>query len=465
MQELKLDTLVPVLRAATSMAVVMDTGMRASKTAKASFIDTMRVVRSVLAPTIAKGVIKRRASMERMAERRDLDLKAVKLMQDLRRKYGSGPLFLRIPFRPQVLLLDADHVARVLEATPLPFSAASKEKRSALAHFEPGNVLISDVARREELRPIHEQALATAKRVHPFVERFKRIIDEELADFSGIDRTSEVGWADFSVRWFRIVRRITLGDVARDDNELTNLLDALRRRANWAFAVPTSKRKLERFQTRLARYLDHPEQGSLIAKLPSNERSLELESQIAQWLFAFDAAGIATFRALALLACEPESQARARSEAQESGVDRVFARAVFLDAVRLWPTTPAILRQLTRDDEVGGHTVAKGTGVIIFAPFFHRDSERLSFANRMAPETWMNKEAVPASGLVPFSAGAAMCPAHNLVPMLAGLAIGAVIEKARVDILEPHLDVNALPSSLDHFEIRLSVTPSPVPEA
>ena len=206
--------------------------MRASTVTKASILDTLRVVASVLAPTIAKGVIKRRPSMERMAQRRNLDLKAVKLMQDLRRKYGSGPLLLRLPFRPQILLLDAVDVKQVLKATPLSFSAASTEKRSALTHFEPGNVLISDGARRQELRPVHEQALATNQRVHPLVEKFKRIIDEELEDFPEMSATKEVGWAEFSLRWFRIVRRITLGDAARDDSELTDLLDALRRRAN-----------------------------------------------------------------------------------------------------------------------------------------------------------------------------------------------------------------------------------------
>lgn len=69
---------------------------------------------------------------------------------------------------------------QVLEGTPIPFGQATKEKKSALEHFEPGNLLISDPERRKQLRLVHEEALATKQRVHPFAERFNHVINEEL---------------------------------------------------------------------------------------------------------------------------------------------------------------------------------------------------------------------------------------------------------------------------------------------
>lgn len=75
-------------------------------TARVSLLETFRIIKAVMAPTIAKGVIKRRASMVALAQRRDLDAKAVRLMQRLRRTYGDGPLLLPLPFRPQLLLLE-----------------------------------------------------------------------------------------------------------------------------------------------------------------------------------------------------------------------------------------------------------------------------------------------------------------------------------------------------------------------
>ena len=426
--------------------------------ATASFLDALRVVMTVLAPTIAKGVIKRRASMEALVGRRDLDRKAVLLMQRLRRIYGDGPLYLALPFRPQVLLLNAEHVAEVLAQAPTPFSPATLEKRSALDHFEPGNVLISNPARRAELRPLHEHALATGERVHPLVERFRRIIVEEVGELLPVDgQNRPMRWSDFSETWFRIVRRIVLGDGARDDDVLTTMLDDLRRRANWAFAIPTNKRKLKNFQNRLADYLEQPEPGTLISRFP-RDRRVEPESQVAQWLFAFDAAGIATFRALALIASLPELQERVHKEAAATASDRRLARAVFLDTVRLWPTTPALLREVTADHQLDGHAVAQGTGLIIFAPFFHRDDERLPYANQLNADLWLNQDAEPSSGLVPFSAGPVICPGHDIVPMLASLAMGALLLKAKIDLIEPAINQAALPGSLDHFEIRLRLT-------
>src|SRR5690606_37772350 len=98
---------------------------------------------------------------------------------------------------------------QVLNETPDPFSSASKEKESSLSHFEPGNILISDPERRAELRPVHEHALATHERVHPFAERFKRVIDEELSHiFSDNDDKEGIvlDWDEFSQTWFRIIR-------------------------------------------------------------------------------------------------------------------------------------------------------------------------------------------------------------------------------------------------------------------
>ncbi|MDR6821045.1 cytochrome P450 [Neorhizobium sp. 2083] len=424
----------------------------------ASVFDTLRVVRSVLAPTIAKGVIKRRPLMEATAEHGDLDAKAVQLMQRLRTKYGDGPLKLSIPFRPQVLLLDAAHVAQVLEGAPSPFSPATKEKRSALAHFEPGNVLISGPERREELRPVHENALATETRRHPFFERFQMIIDEEFDDLlSNFTADKQVKWKDFAEPWFRIVRRVVLGDRARDDAALTGLLDELRRRANWAFAIPTNRKKLRSFQMRIAAYLQNPEPVSLIARLP-DDRQLQLESQIAQWLFAFDAAGIATFRALALVGSHHETQEALRQESKLVAADRRFARAIFLDTIRLWPTTPAILRELTEDAHIGETMIRKGTGVIIFAPFFHRDDEHLAFAHRLNPAPWVDQEAAAPKGLVPFSAGPAMCPAHNLVPMLGSLTIGMFLQETEISLLQPAMRPDHLPASFNHFGIALQLS-------
>src|SRR3954466_3488078 len=104
----------------------------ASEMTQASLLDDGRVLASVIAPTIAKGTIKRRPSVEALAQHHGLDTTALQLLQDLRRKYGSEPLLVSILFRSQVIVLDPKDVEQVLLETPEPFTSASKEKRSAL---------------------------------------------------------------------------------------------------------------------------------------------------------------------------------------------------------------------------------------------------------------------------------------------------------------------------------------------
>ncbi|GAB1319539.1 hypothetical protein MFIFM68171_09749 [Madurella fahalii] len=432
----------------------------ATEMTKASLLDDGRVLASVIAPTIAKGTIKRRPSVEALAQHHGLDTSALQLLQDLRRKYGSEPLLVSILFRSQVIVLDPKDVEQILLETPEPFSSASKEKRSALRHFEPGNILIADPEQRAQLRPVHEHTLATNERIHPLYEHFQAIINDELRHVfdSNVDKAEfDIDWTVFAKAWSRITTRLTLGDSARDDKDLIETLDDIRHRANWGFMALTDHSKLDHYQARVSEYLERREEGSLVSRLPKDS-NLDLASQVAQWLFAFDAAALATYRALALLALHPEEQEKAFQEAQQGGADRPLTRGVFLESLRLWPTTPAILRELAQDHQINGKTVKKGTGVVIFTPFFHRDNEKLPFADLLSPEQWKDKEAIIEKGLVPFSFGPAICPAHNLVPMISSRVLDGFLLGGKLGLVAPELDPKALPGTLNNFEVKLSLT-------
>jgi cytochrome P450 len=411
-------------------------------------------------PTFGKGILIRRPTMEAAAERMGFDTGAVKTMQHLRRKYGPAPLLLAFPGRPQLLLLDPADVIKVLNGTPRPFRTDTNEKRAALNHFEPGNVLVADPGRRAVLRPLHEAALHTSKAVHPLASRFREVIRNECRSFLSTD-AGEITWPMFADAWFRIVRRIVLGDRARDDTELTRLLDRLRRRANWAFFLPQHRTARKHLGERLQRYLTDAEKGSLVSMMPADAR-YEPGSQIAQWLFAFDPAGMTTFRTLALLASHPHFMERAREEARQDRTPedarQSLIRRCVLEALRLWPTTPVILRETTEDISWNDCRIRKGTGIIIFTPFFGRDDEDLDFANKLSPGIWerSQNDALAELGIVPFSAGPAICPAHNLVPVLACLAISAVLAEKDLSLIAPELEPGRLPGTLDHFEIRLA---------
>jgi cytochrome P450 len=132
-----------------------------------------------------------------------------------------------------------------------------------------------------------------------------------------------------------------------------------------------------------------------------------------------------------------------------------FLRATLMESVRLWPTTPMILRQTTRETRWENGAMPAGTGVLLYAPFFHRDDQRLSWADRFTPELWLNERSREDWPLVPFSDGPAGCPGRNLVLLLASTMLAALLDGRSVQLLpENRLDPARLPGTLDPYTLR-----------
>jgi cytochrome P450 len=430
---------------------------------RATLRDTIGVLGGIVGPTVAKGPIIRRASMVRLADGLDLDRRAIRRMQRLRDRYGPGPLMLQVPGQPRAVVLSPDHVHRVLRQTPEPFATDSSEKRAALAHFEPGGVLISHGVQRAERRRYNEAVLASERPLHRLASRFVAVAREEVGGLVQVTAEPSLTWTEFSCAWLRLVRRVVLGDGARDDLELTDQIDRLRAHGNWAMLRPIDRPLRTRFFERLERHLARAEPGSLAGVMADTPGSADTapSQQVPQWLFAFDSAGIATYRALALLAAHPEYAAQARVES--SGSDPATAplpllRAALLESVRLWPTTPLILRETTSETTWDGHRMPAGTGVLIYAPFFHRDSRQLPFADRFAPELWLKEERAEPWSLIPFSAGPATCPGRNLVLLLASASLALLLRPGPPRLVTPRLDSRGpLPATLNHFSLRFQI--------
>lgn len=424
------------------------------------FFESLAVLRDVAAPTLAKGVLRRRKPMEASAEWLALDRVAVRRMTRLRDRYGAGPVVLGLPFRRQALVLTRTDAQRVLAGTPEPFKAASSEKRAALSHFQPEGVLASHGEARAERRVLNERVLQTACPVHGLAPRFIQILQQEMEEL--LRRSGpELDWNGFIAAWYRVVRRIAFGDSARDDDALTDMLTKLRKDGNWAFARPKRKRLRKRFLSRLEGYIKAAPTDSLGGQLrlsPKGPNAAPTQ-QPPQWLFAFEPAAMATFRALALLATHPQAMGDARREASRGDLaDLPFLRTVLLESVRLWPTTPAILRQSTAPTDWGGRILPEGAGLLIFAPYFNRDPQ-LPFADRFAPEIWDGEPLAAVPGVVPFSDGPAFCPGRNLVLLLGAAALG-ILAGRTAGLLDPdRLDpTRPLPSALDNFTLKFALT-------
>lgn len=421
--------------------------------------DAARALTRVLVPMAAGGAIIRRPRMMRLAERLDLDSRAVREMQRLRARYGPGPVQVT-PGRRVALLLDPSDVHRVLNGSPEPFAPSSREKRGALGHFQPGGVLVSSPEQRRHRRPYNEEVLQAGRPVHDHSEQMTAVIDEETAALLGQVRfTGELTWDAFAIAWWRIVRRIVLGDSARDDEQVTDDLQRLRKDANWSYLKPRRTGRRQRFLAQVQHYMDRAEPGSLAALAASTPAHPQTEphQQLPQWLFAFDAGAWSTIRALALTAL-PGVAEQARAERRRSP-DLPFLRACVLESLRLWPTTPMILRDTTEETTWASGDLSAGASVVIFAPYFHRDDQSVPEAHHFAPELWLRERTDRDWPLVPFSGGPAMCPGRNVVLLVASMVLDRLLAaydyRPVTGAVRPG---RPLPGSLNPFGLRFAIS-------
>ncbi|NIK58987.1 cytochrome P450 [Kribbella shirazensis] len=420
----------------------------------ASAPDTARILRDVLVPVIAQGPILRRPRLGTLAERLHADDRALRCVRRLRRKYGDGPVLFRVPGRTIALVLAGDDVHRLLAETPEPFAAASGEKVGALTHFQPHAVLVSNPPLRAGRRELNEQALDTHNPVHHHGHRFVELIRAEL---DGLHAT--LGWEDFRAVWSRIVRRIVLGDAARDDVQLTAQLDQLRADANWAQFGPNHEEVRSEFLTAIAQYVDKAEPGTLVEALDRRPESLDPAGQVPHWLFAFDAAGIALWRTLAVLGTHPRMLDPIVAEARHPDASPLLAEAgaAIQESVRLWPTTLVVLRQAREDTEWHGRIAPAGTEFAIVSSVFHRDDEALDFANRCEPAVWLDGRSAGPWPIIPFSEGPAACPGQNVVLLTTSTAVSHIAARYELDV-DPTTRARlagAMPRTFNHATVRI----------
>ncbi|ROR72528.1 cytochrome P450 [Bogoriella caseilytica] len=423
--------------------------------------DATRAIAKILLPMAAGGAIARRPTMMRMVDRLNLDAGAIDEMRRLRSKYGPGPVQIT-PGRRLALVLDPDDVHHILNNTPEPFRPDTKEKRGALEHFQPEGVLISTPEERLKRRPLNEAALQTRQPVHDHAATMSAAIEAETEALLGhVDFAGGLSWRPFAIAWWRMVRQITLGASARDDTATTDGLLRLRQDANTSYLKPTRKKLRARVLASIQDYVERAEPGSLaqmVATVPA-EPGVERHQQVPQWLFAFDAAAWATMRALALVSNSPEVVTQLREElagADQGRPDLPYSRAVILESLRLFSTTPLVLRETTTETEWASGTLPPQSSLVIFAPFFHRDPDHLAEADSFAPELWMRERTDADWPLVPFSGGPGMCPGRNVVLMVSSLVLSRLVSGH--DFSGREFPAQRIPPSLDPFSLRFRAT-------
>lgn len=415
-----------------------------TRPARVTAAESLAVAAALVLPALAQGVVVRRPSMVRLAALSRAEDRAIRLLRRLRAAHGDGPLLVPVPGRGWAMLpLSSRDVRAVLEDRA--FSPASVDKRGALAHFQPDGVLITtERDLRDRRRALNEQVLHTGG------VPVAGIAAEEAAT---LPRQGTLTWPLFHAAHWRLARRVVLGDGARRDVTLTRQLDRLRRDANWAWLRGQRTDVRNAFQRRLAAHLARAEPGSLAGELARTEAAADVhaEGQVPHWLFAYDAGAMAAYRALALLTTptgrrdQGSHDRGAEGEAGVPGPD--LLRAAVLESVRLWPTTLAILREVTGPNP---WDLPAGTTVVIHSPYVNREEPGGSYR----PELWLGGGRDTWAG-VPFSGGFARCPGEDLVVSTSAALLGAFLREREV---RPSVTLeNPLPVTFDHFRLRFTI--------
>ena len=445
----------------------------APKLPSASLIQNVRFNALVIVPQAIQGIFRRRRKAVAVATRAGVDGQAVGLLAGMKRGHHAGPVWVRVVREPALLLFAVADIRRALQGSPEPFAPDPESKRRGMGHFQPDALTISRGELWENRRRFTEAVLDTGKPLHRRADRFLAACREEAAAL--IEEVEGAGggtleWDPFNAAVRRITRRVILGDSARDDEEISDLLASMMDDAN---GLPKEvSEHYGPFIERVRGYVEAREEGSLVAlfeQAPQDDRTKPV-GQVPHWLFALgDTLAINAFRALALLATHPVQRrrveeelavARAEGPTDAEAVARLdYLQACLHEAMRLWATTPLLSRETLEETRWNGVAVPAGTQVLFSNIFNHRDRDAHDFADRFAPEAWTNGGDAEDWSFNHFSHGPQGCPGTGIavfvgVALLAELLIRRRWRLAGGGTLDPD---KPLPNMLDYFGLKFAV--------
>lgn len=439
---------------------------RADGLPKASLKESGQVVLAAMVPALVRGLFKPRRGTSKRLTAMNADGRAVETLSRLRRKHpGQG---LQLFGGRMVVLWGAGAIRDVLDQSADLYASDAGAKKKGMCHFQPDALTISRGDEWRDRRAFTDRVLASAERVHPLGERFVRVVGDE------VDRlriSGRIEWSNYETLFDRVTLRVIFGDKARGDQELTDLLARLMCEANRiAVGDAESSDAYHELHGRMEWHLREPEPGSLVslfADAPQTDRT-RVVHQIPHWIFAMrDTLGLNAYRALAAIVADPAVEERVREEMEgkdlsdPAAVDGLrYLEGCFQEAMRLWPSTPLLAREVTRDTTLAGEQLEEGTQVMIVNTFNHRDRDSVTDADRLKPERWETSERDYRFNHL--SNGSQWCPGEPLVLLLGKAAIAQTLTGWDLTLEEPRLGAGEpLPSMLDFFAIRFNARRRP----
>jgi cytochrome P450 len=333
-----------------------------------------------------------------------------------------------------------------------------------MSHVQPDALTLSRGEEWQDRRAFTETVLASRESVHPFAGRFVHVVAGEV---ERLGLGGSLAWEDWERLFDHVTLRVIFGDQARDDQALTARLERLMGEANRLIGLSPGDDYYELYAG-IEGYVSEPGPESLVAQAaqaPQNVRT-RVTQQIPHWMFAMrDTLGQNAYRALAAIAADRSVLSRVMAEID--GVDLTDPAAIdglgylegcLQEAMRLWPTTPLLARETTRETVLAGEKLEEGTQVMLLNVFNHRDPDHVADADRFSPERW-------SGGGTDYrfnhlSNGTQDCPGGPLVSLLGKAVLAQMLSRYDLTLDSPQLPGGGtMPHMLNFYETRLSVRP------
>jgi hypothetical protein len=442
----------------------------------ASLLENARFTLTYALPSLLRGALIPQPFWTELATRLNTGQWAVATVERLAARHGDRSLRLRSVLGETLLILTPEDVRRVLESPVDVFALDAREKQRALEPFAPNALNQSPPALHAQRRPFNEAVLDYGHEPHRLADRFLVIIGEEIATM--LETATALDYERSLAGFRRINRRLVLGDAAADDTALSEEHSRLRGDGNWLGLKFWNRRRDARLRAsmneRIRRYVDAAEPGTLVslfAGAPQTRDTLP-NGQVPFWLMALEAVRTVVANTLGLLATHPAARTRVLEEIAAADAahgrgtvaglaDLRFVRACTQESIRLWPAAPTLVRRTTAETEWQGTVVPSGTRVIIPAAVFHR-RRTLPYANRFAPEIWLDGSGDADTSLNLFSRGGAQCAGRNLALLLVTASLAELLRHAEFELLRPKLSPDRpLPYAINPLATRFAVQKRP----
>ena len=429
--------------------------------ARAGLLDKLRFLAGHLIPSYLEGTFIRSRFWMRVFDLIQPRPAALTIYDRMRSKYRTEMLEVRL-FGRTILIINSDNAMnRIMQNSPSIYKKTSTQVRG-MKHFQPHAVVISAQSDWLPRRKVNESVLSTHSS-HPLKDKFVSIAETTTSQVLESSK-GRVDWHDFDRLFSTMSRQVIFGPEAKDDQELTLARRTLMRQANRLFLLRKNETH-KRFYAKVNSYLNSSLNDCLAGILVSTDGVSRdvLCSQVIHWMFAMnDTLSENVTRALMLILSNSTLLGSLREEADDRSLmnqptkpedtRRDILECCLLEAMRLYPSTITLGRQLKHHDMLLNEIVPGDVQTLALNLAWHRDPRRYPDPNTFKPDRFQTS--LSENDLF-FGAGSQNCAGIRLALLIGKTILRVILQNQEWKLKEPLVDPNNLPFRLNYYRCKL----------